>query len=202
MSFFKPLIISAALSITGAATAAQCPTGADLAKGIRVENTGTKTRSDYSRASASEHLIEKRVNASRSNKRVKQTTWYVNGLMPGATNRGGGMTKMVYPRDATRQVKRLPQQGFRIRFQSYFSGRKHETGSTSYRYEGKGTVKIGACSYEVWKVRTDTKLADGKRFIWRQYYAPNLDISLRAEKLNPAGRVVHSVGYNKISKLR
>ena len=202
MSFFKPFLLSAALTASAAAASAQCPTSADLAKGIRVENTGTKTRSDYTRANASEHLVEKRVNRSRSNKAIKQTTWYVNGLMPGATTRGGGMTKMVYPRDATRQVKRLPQQGFSIRFQSYYGGRKLEAGHTSYRFEGKGTVKVGSCTYDVWKVRTDTKLADGKRFVWRQYYAPNLDISLRAEKLTPQGGVVHSVAYNKISKLR
>ncbi len=202
MSYLKPLIISAALAITGVQASAQCPTSADLAKGIRVENTNTKTRSDYSRASPSEHLVEKRANRTRTNKVVKQTTWLVNGLMPGATTRGGGMTKMVYPRDATSQVKRLPQKNFSIRFQSYFGGRKYEKGHTSYRYEGKGTVKLGSCSYEVWKVRTDTKLADGKRFIWRQYYAPGLDISLRSEKLSPQGRAMYAVTYNKISKLR
>ena len=54
----------------------------------------------------------------------------------------------------------------------------------------------------VWKIHSDTKLAKGSRFIWRQYYSPELDITLRSEKITESGRVVHAIGYNKICKQR
>ena len=112
------------------------------------------------------------------------------------------MTKMVYNRDATAQVKSLPKRGFSVQMQTYFNGRKHEKGSTKYKFEGQGSTTVGGCTYTVWKVRTDTKLAKGSRYIWRQYYSPELDITLRSEKITESGRVVHAIGYNKIRKQR
>ncbi|MBU2980742.1 hypothetical protein KO498_02840 [Lentibacter algarum] len=197
----KHLVLAAAFTVGAVQVQAQshCPTGDDMRSGIRIENTQTKFRANYSRASG-EHLIEHRSNPGRGGKIVKQTTWYLNGLMPGATTRGGGMTKMVYSRDATKQVMALPKRGFTVRLQTYFNGRKHEKGSTKYKYEGQGSTTVGGCTYPVWKVHTDTKLDNGSRFIWRQYYSPELDITLRSEKLTPSGNVVHSIGYNKIRK--
>jgi hypothetical protein len=191
------------LTLAASPVLAQCPSGADLANGIRLEDQRSKTTSVFTRASPDAHLIEKRRGGTAGETGV-QTTWYLNGLTPGATDRNGYETRFVHLSDPRPKLARLGNglNQTSVRFRIMSSGRELDTGRTTFTYEGRAQITISNCRYDALKIRTDTKLASGAHYTWRQFYAPEIDIALRSEKLNQQGRTLSANTYNTISKAR
>lgn len=204
MTFLKPAALFAAGALFCASAlplaAQSCPTKADLARGITVSDSRTKSASTFKIEGAKGYVLERRSGGTAGSE-GRQITWYLNGMTPAATDRNGYETRFIYNRDNSAEIANLAtRKTSALRFRVVHRGAEIDKGTVRYRAEGTGHITLSGCRYRVVMIRTDTKLASGAQYIWRQYYAPALDISLRAEKLGKSGRALSAVRFDTIRK--
>lgn len=176
MRFAAPLVCSFALTTAGPATAQTCPTRSDLDRG-GVRLTCSSPFMTVLLTNAGEtHVEERRTKRGGATQRVRST--YLHPLAVAQRQDNKFVLTFKYGRN-TRSLQRLDRDKVWTSPVTLLQGTKViDKGTVTSRFRGKGTLKVGGCSYAVWSVLEEVKLGKIPTSAGEKIYAPELGVVL------------------------
>lgn len=171
---------------------AGCPTGGDMATGIVLaQNTPFFMRSDFK--ATDQGFAESRV-IEIDGKQQNSMELYRHGLVMTGEHSGAGHTEINYV-DRLDSIYDLPTKG-KVAVSGIAKGPAGEAYvKLELTFLGKGTRKVGDCSYDTWQVRSKLTDRDGAGSTFRLEYAPSLDLVLAADLVGEDGSLTPAFAY-------
>ena len=181
-----PLALVFALLGALPALAGSCPTRADLDKGgIRLTRS-SPYMSVLLTKSGDTHIEERTTKRGGVTQRVRST--YLHPLAVAQRQDSKSVLTFKYGRN-TKSLQRLDRDKVWTSPVSLLNGTETiDKGTVTSRFRGKGTLKVGGCSYAVWSVIEEVKLTKLPTSTGERIYAPELGVVLNYYRLGSDGK--------------
>ena len=181
---------------TGAA-AEGCPTAADLAGGIRLEQASGQM-TIVTRREGDELRVDSDIRFDGGG--GQQTVAYYEhplAMTHRTDSRDGPLAE--YSRDPAELNDILSLREWSSDFRFLRNGMVQSLGTHTVRLTGLGDARFGDCSYTVWRVSSEIAFSDGTAFASERIFAPDLGIVVGETFYGTSGRVVNVLTFDQIT---
>ena len=193
----KALLAAFCLVAVPLGVAAQsCPTRADLAGGVQLVRDDPFFSVVFT--AIPEGLAEARVMERDGRPQAVDTT-YAHALAVATRRAGGGTLSVAYGEDPE-ILDTLPSlRSWSTDVSLTADGAPYASGTYTATITGFGAAEIGACTYDVWRVRDVLDLDTGATILFEKSYAPDLGLVVGSIRLDAAGQPTGSVFFDRIA---
>ncbi|MEM7721748.1 MAG: hypothetical protein AAF376_05195 [Pseudomonadota bacterium] len=174
---------------------ADCPTRDDLERGVQL----TRTDPFFSilLQQTPDGLTESRV-MERDGSVTQATSIYAHPLVVSERIGDGRRLALVYQEDVD-QLERLREINvWQSPVTLFDGGAELASGTVTVGFLDVDQVTIGACTYDVWVVASETWLDIGNPSYFDYYYAPELGLLVGTVRIDDAGQPLHGVFFDEI----
>jgi hypothetical protein len=183
------LALACTISLLGAASGANaeaCPTRADVdGNGVRLTRSSPYMTLLITNRGDTQ-IAERRTKRNGKTQRVRTT--YLHPLAVAQRQDNRSVLTMKYSRN-TKSLHKLDRNKVWRSGVEVLNGREtFSTGKVTMRLRGKGTHKIGNCSYPVWSVVESYEMSGKPLSMREKIYAPTLGLVLASYKLRRDGK--------------
>jgi hypothetical protein len=191
----KHIFLAAALLFPLPAVAGECPTVANLERGIVLERAKPFFRETF-RMTDSGLIGAREMNRGNGIEKVQSTFAHALAI----TSRESKNSRLTIEHDReVAPLNRLDEiKEFSSKTALRINGGAPISGNISWRFLGRSPVKVGNCTYESWVVMEDAAYTSQPSNPFQQYYVPALGLILESVKLDASGQPISGVAFDSI----
>lgn len=180
------------------AAAQECPTLADLDRGVVLEVQEPYFRGIWTRQD--EHLNLRASNDPRAKTNDPEAQWHRSDFAHALTPMSwGGGYSMQYNRSTSNLRIEVGAPEWKSDFIMRRKAKNDLPGILTITPDGADTISVGSCNYPVIWTRVAMEIVGAEIIRERKAYAPSLGLVLVVEKLDPDGKVTSRTAVDRIS---